>query len=76
MRTTIRNDFHNTQVHVRAEVGDTLSAQVTARVQRELCGVSGCQCGGALRQQDGFVVAEDYDGDGRQVFFLANEWMI
>lgn len=76
MIINIRNDFHNTQVRVRAEVGDTLSARVTARVQRELCGRVTCCCAGAIGRQDGFIVVRDYDSDGHETLFIANEWMI
>lgn len=49
---TLRNEFHGTNVRVRAPVGSTpweawtdLSEATRARVRRRLCGMEDCHCG-------------------------------
>ncbi len=62
---TLRNDFHNTFVRIRASVGDALSQHQVRRV-RTLCGMDDCTCGGLLSirgPQDGATVIEDYPGE-------------
>ncbi len=53
--TTIKitNDFHHTTARVRGnQQGETLlSASIVRRVRRDLCGIAGCTCGGALGQR-------------------------
>jgi len=66
---TIRNDFHNTEVSIRANIGDELTESQIKRARNELCGISGCTCGGPIGErghQDGFVV-EQIDIDRVQI---------
>lgn len=54
---TITNDFHNKQVTLRANIGDTLTQAQVSRARAKLCGHQGCLCGGEAGQrgqQDGF----------------------
>ena len=52
MYLTIRNDFHRTKARVRASRGVAhLSRQIERRVRRQLCGISGCKCGGILSER-------------------------
>lgn len=48
---TIRNDFHDTAVRIRASIGDTLTPSQVRRCRRILCGIEGCTCGGALSER-------------------------
>lgn len=59
---TLYNDFHGTSVRVRT--GD-LSKETARRVRRELCGISGCTCGGFLgeRGNQRGVLVEPRNGD-------------
>lgn len=61
----IRNDYHNTEVTLRANIGDELTASQIKRARKALCGISGCMCGGPIGDrgpQDGFSVEQiDYD---------------
>jgi len=41
---TLKNNFHNTSVRIRANVGDTLTPSQTARARRVLCGSPDCKC--------------------------------
>ena len=41
----INNDYHNTTVRVRADVGDILTPSQLHRIRRELCGIEDCSCG-------------------------------
>lgn len=61
---TLTNDFHNTEVRIRANVGDTLSRRRWRDVQRKLCGVTGCACGGVRGLQ--------FDGDGMEFYIEEN----
>lgn len=58
MRTTLKltNEFHNSQARVRVDltqegnripgcVSGSISAKTARRIERELCGISGCTCG-------------------------------
>lgn len=54
MTITLKNDFHNTEVLLRAEVLSHIHHTATAylttgqikRAKRELCGIAGCTCSG------------------------------
>ena len=48
---TLRNDFHNTEVRLRASVGDSLTKSQVTRSRRILCGIKGCKCGGYLAER-------------------------
>lgn len=62
---TIRNDFHNTSVTIRAAIGEELTESQIKRARRALCPVGGCTCGGPVGNrgnQDGFHVEQiDYN---------------
>ncbi len=58
---TIRNNFHNTTIRLKAQIGDKLTASQVKRARSVLCGVRGCLCGGSLGErgpQDGFFVEQ------------------
>jgi len=69
---TLTNDFHNTSASVQP-VAITegrfaglykISRKTALRLRSELCGVSGCTCGGNFGERGGVkldVVNEDYD---------------
>ena len=60
MTITLRNDFHNTTVDLRAaSLPHTLTPSQERRVLRVLCGVTGCTCGGVRGPQ--------YSPDGRRL---------
>ena len=48
---TLYNDFHGSEVTLRANPGDELSLAQVRRARRELCGISGCLCGGNLGER-------------------------
>lgn len=43
--TTLTNSFHNSQITIRSNVGDTVSRRTLQRVRKALCGIEGCTCG-------------------------------
>lgn len=43
--TTFTNSFHNTEIEIRAKVGEIVSAATYRKVCRALCSPSDCQCG-------------------------------
>ncbi|HOQ98172.1 MAG TPA: hypothetical protein PLJ35_05075 [Anaerolineae bacterium] len=52
MRVTLRNDFHNSESTVVVPaLPAVLTSSQTRKVRRELCGVSGCECGGVRGPQ-------------------------
>jgi len=57
---TLTNDFHNTSVRLRANIGDHLSDSQIKRAARVLCPVSDCCCGqnelNTRGRQDGFYI--------------------
>ncbi len=58
---TIKNNFHNSEISLRANVGDELTARQIERSKRELCGMDGCTCGGPVGNrgpQDGFSIEQ------------------
>ena len=59
---TLKNDFHNTEVNIRVSGKSpwTLSVSQTKRVDRTLCGMADCSCGGIRGPQN---VSIDYDSD-------------
>jgi hypothetical protein len=50
-KITLHNHFHNTEVTIRAEVGDVLTPSQLKRASKSLCGMQDCQCG-AFSHQD------------------------
>lgn len=68
MMTTLRNDFHGSEVTLRAGAGQELSLSQILRARRTLCGITGCTCGGNLGErgpQDVKVETIGHDGAGR-----------
>ena len=67
MSTTLRNDFHNSEVTIRAERGQELTLSQVLRARRALCGITGCTCGGNLGERGPQAVeveAIGYDNAG------------
>jgi len=62
---TLRSQFHNTSCRVRVHADGTLSARQIARVRRENCGQSYCECGG--------IHGPQYLNDGRKIM-LEPRW--
>jgi len=71
---TLTNSFHNTEANVRPVLitegrfaGKYKISKATAkRLQRTLCGVSGCTCGGEFGQREAMkidIVNQDYDNN-------------
>jgi len=63
---TLKNDFHRSEVRLRAEEGEPFTDSQIRRARRTLCGVQGCVCGGAMGErgpQD--VEIEDDPGTDR-----------
>ena len=50
---TLTNNFHNTSVRIRANIGDELSQAQIRRSRQILCGFEGCTCGGLLGERYG-----------------------
>lgn len=48
---TLTNNFHNTEVKLRAKAGDILAPAQIRRCRQALCGISGCTCGGNLGER-------------------------
>lgn len=76
MIITLTNDFHNTSVNLRANMGDTLSASQVRRARNSLCGNSDCTCSGDLGTRGPGSVSPDSialemvgaDRDGRPMY--------
>lgn len=69
---TLTNDFHNTSATVRPSLikdgrfagYHKISRKTALRLRNELCGISGCSCGGNFGERGGAhidVINEDYD---------------
>ena len=41
---TLKNNFHNTETKIRAQVGDTLTEIQAKRIERRLCPYPECGC--------------------------------
>lgn len=50
--TTLTNSFHNSEITIRSNVGDTVSRRTLQRVRKALCGIEGCTCGWADGTRD------------------------
>lgn len=62
---TIRNDFHGTEVRLRADIGGTLTTAQVRRAKARLCGIENCTCSGDAGErgeQDGFELVPTQDG--------------
>jgi len=59
----ITSDFHNTSTTVRIDRdGQTIGDSTARRIDRDLCGVSGCLCGGIVTAHvsNGYYIASQY----------------
>lgn len=63
---TIRNEYHNTEVRVRASIGEVLTSGQVKRCRRALCGIDGCTCGGVLSER-----GQQHDDAGRAFDVIA-----
>ena len=64
---TLKNEFHDTETRVRAQIGDTLTGNQVRRAARKLCGLYDCVCGGEAGQR-----GPQHTDDGRR-FFLSDD---
>ena len=62
---TITNNLHNTEVSIRANIGDELTINQIKRSRMTLCGITGCCCGGALGHRGTQVVEIEEIGHDR-----------
>jgi hypothetical protein len=51
MRVTVRNTFHNTSTDVVLGITGHVGKDRVKSIRRNLCGVSGCHCGGSLSER-------------------------
>lgn len=58
----IRNNFHNSEVTLRASAGQELTLAQVLRARRTLCGIEGCTCGGTLGERGPQEVEVDTAG--------------
>lgn len=65
MKITIRNNFHNTEAYVTIRNGNTITGATARRIEKKLCGVSGCKCGGVLGERGPQEFTYDYQLDER-----------
>lgn len=62
---TLKNDFHNSSISIRAELGQWLSKSQIARARKALCGITGCTCGGNLGERGKQSVQVDAEASDR-----------
>ena len=63
----IRSNFHNTRINIVSEVDTALSESQVKRINRTLCGMSDCMCGGINN-----CTVEDQDGTRYEMFLDTN----
>ena len=68
---TLKNEFHNTETRVRAQIGDTLTGNQMSRAARNLCGFSDCVCGGEAGQR-----GPQHTDDGRRFVLSVDRTLI
>jgi hypothetical protein len=80
-KITLRNDFHGTEVNIRANDGDILSTYQMRRIEKKLCGMDECCCGivrGPQRDKDGNPLELESLWDGsHEVYCIrvhSNDW--
>lgn len=77
MKLTIRNNFHNTKAQVTLRSGNTISGATARRIEKDLCGIKGCKCGGVLGERGPQDFSYNYEIDEnfkiKTVTFLVNE---
>ena len=64
---TIRSKFHPTSINIVSEVDTALSESQVKRIDRALCGMSDCSCGGINN-----CTVEDQDGNRHEMFLDTN----
>lgn len=45
--TILINEFHNTEISIRAAVGEYVADSTIKRIRKKLCGISDCHCSGS-----------------------------
>jgi hypothetical protein len=63
--TTLTNEFHNTEITIRANEGEQVSKATRRKVQKALCGISDCQCSGYDGTRGSMYRLQEVDGRGR-----------
>ena len=70
MEITLRNSFHNTSYDVKVSaLPARLSIERSRAIQRALCGVADCRCGGVFGEQE-ISVETDYTANGEAFYIL------
>ena len=73
---TIRSNFHNTRINIVSEVDTALSESQVKRIDRALCGISDCSCGGinncTVENRDGnrYEMVKDTNGGKRDEYII------
>lgn len=62
-KLTIRNDFHNTETTVTLRNSNTISGSTARRIEKDLCGIKDCKCGGILGERGPQDFRYDYSID-------------
>ena len=63
-RITVKNNFHNTEANVVLRWGtNKISGSTVRRIAKELCGLSGCKCGGVMGERGPQDFTFDYNID-------------
>lgn len=44
--TILINEFHNTEISIRAAVGEHVADSTVRKIRKKLCGISDCYCSG------------------------------
>ena len=68
MLITLKNDFHNTETSIRVGANGLVSHRTGQRAWKNLCGQSGCICGGVLGQRGRQM------HNGHEVQIEQNDW--
>lgn len=71
---TLTNDFHCTEAAIRPRDDGTVSRRTARRVWRDLCGMTGCRCGGLAGERGGrYFLTYDWRGEDYIVVDSAGE---
>jgi len=72
---TLTNNYHNTSVSLRADVGDYLTQSQISRARRELCGMSDCECSSSIgtRGHQSVSIESGYIRGNDQPLYLVTE---
>ena len=69
---TFITTFHNTSARKRLNDGDIANNREVLAMQRKLCGVAGCQCGGIGGVRGGEWRLDPWDPNGDCIVTRAN----